>query len=254
MSASTAAVTAGNFNEEAFNKWKDKRKELSGENTVENTGGGDGAHTHGAGGEVIDEAPTTFKSSPAKIANVGYNYKPFKMKASGAKYNNSPIEKNFGPAKLRGFGVGGLKGGVQGDPQAKTGVGSGLNMGASVGSSPAKGWFKKMLGKAKDVATGKGVLGAVVNPVGALMRKTGVVGGEDPAQAATGGIAEAGAASAVPPHGDEAHTGSAGPVESGGKNLAGTGEGVDPAAMEKMKAQLPSKFGRAGGTASGTAV
>ena len=32
--------------------------------------------------------------SPAKIKNVGYNYKPFEMKAK--KHGNSPINKNIG--------------------------------------------------------------------------------------------------------------------------------------------------------------
>ena len=60
----------------------------------------------------------------------------YKMPASGAKYNNSPINKNFGDAKARGFdspldlksfGVGGLPGGVSGKPHSKTGAGGKFN-------------------------------------------------------------------------------------------------------------------------------
>jgi len=181
-------------------------------------------------------------------------YAPFKMAA--ADHGNSPIDKNFGSPAHRGFNIGGLIGGEPGKPHAKTGVGSGLNY-AAVGSSPAKGWWKKLKSKVKDVATGKGVLGAIVNPVGAIMRKTGMGPEEQaPAEAAAGGIAEAGAAQAVPMHGEESHTGGAGPVGSaieGGmtKSLAGSGEGIDPAKLEKLKAASP-KFGRMGGAAGGT--
>ena len=60
----------------------------------------------------------------------------YKMPASGAKYNNSPINKNFGDAKARGFdspfdlksfGVGGLPGGASGKPHSKTGPGGKFN-------------------------------------------------------------------------------------------------------------------------------
>lgn len=56
----------------------------------------------------------------------------YKMPASGTKYNNSPINKNFGDSKARGFdspldlksfGVGSLKGGVSAKPRSKTGAG-----------------------------------------------------------------------------------------------------------------------------------
>ena len=35
--------------------------------------------------------------------NAPTQYAPIKMKASGAKYNNSPIEKNYGSPAHRGF-------------------------------------------------------------------------------------------------------------------------------------------------------
>jgi len=121
--------------------------------------------------------------------NTPIQYAPFKMKASGAKYNNSPIEKNFGPAKLRGFNVGGLKGGVQGDPQAKTGVGSGLNMGVAVGSSPAKKWWKKAARIAAGVATG-GLSEVAIAGKKALDKRKAAKEAEAAAQAETGGIAQ----------------------------------------------------------------
>ena len=140
-------------------------------------------------------------------------YAPFKMAA--ADYGNSPIEKNFGPAKLRGFNTGGLIGGVQGKTQAKTGVGSSLNMGAAVGSSPNKFW-KKMKKKARKMLGMDKVADVIKNVTG--------MGGDDPAEAEAGGIAEAGAAQAVPMHGEESHTGGAGPVGGGGKQIAGAGD------------------------------
>ena len=60
----------------------------------------------------------------------------YKMPASGAKYKNSPVNKNFGDAKARGFdspldlksfGVGSLKGGVSAKPRSKTGAGGKFN-------------------------------------------------------------------------------------------------------------------------------
>ena len=114
---------------------------------------GDEAHTDSNDGavggeaaitneEVTADTPVAFKSSPAKIKNVGYNYKPFEMKAKG--HNNSPIEKNYGSPAQRGIATSkGLAGGEPGKPQAKTGVGSGLNF-AAVGSSPAKGFWDKV--------------------------------------------------------------------------------------------------------------
>ena len=38
-------------------------------------------------------------------------------------------------------------------------------------NSPAKGLFGKILGGAKDAISGKGALGAVINPVGAIASK-----------------------------------------------------------------------------------
>ena len=127
----------------------------TGENTIENPDAveelkqednvashGDGSHTHG---EVTAEAPETnstmqkasaitFSSSPAKIAGVGYNNPSFRMKASGPKYNNSPIEKNFGSPAHRGFATFGV-----GSTEKQGGVGADLE--PPLKSSPAKGFF-----------------------------------------------------------------------------------------------------------------
>jgi len=99
-------------------------------------------------------------ASPNKIKNVGYDYKPFQMKAAGPKYKNSPIEKNYGSPAQRGFD---FTGGV-GSKEMEGGVGSAFDY-----ASPAKGFWdkvksfgkkaldplglkKKLFGKKKDPA------------------------------------------------------------------------------------------------------
>jgi hypothetical protein len=168
--------------------------------------------------------------------NAPIQYAPFKMKASGAKYNNSPIEKNFGPAKLRGFNVGGLKGGVQGDPQAKTGVGSGLNMGVAVGSSPAKKWWKKAARIAAGVATG-GLSEVAIAGKKALDKRKAAKEAEAAAQAETGGIAQGGGGDVgVPPH---THNPGDGSIEApgGGAGDSMAGDAVAGAFREKSEAK-----------------
>ena len=123
------------------------------------TGGAVGNETAIANEEATADTALAFKSSPAKNMKTGdYSqgfeggtggYKPFEMKAK--KYNNSPIEKNYGSPAQRGIATSkGLAGGEPGKPQAKTGVGSGLNF-AAVGSSPAKGFFSKIRKAAKNI-------------------------------------------------------------------------------------------------------
>ena len=75
-------------------------------------------------------------ASPNKIKNVGYDYKPFQMKASGTKYKNSPINKNYGSPAQRGFD---FTGGV-GSTEKEGGVGSSLLM-----KSPAKGFLPNIV-------------------------------------------------------------------------------------------------------------
>ena len=106
-------------------------------------------------------------ASPNKIKNVGYDYKPFQMKASGARYNNSPIEKNYGTPAQRG---------IEDMPAfgTKSSEMDGIPYAGGVGSSPAKGWLSnvrdKIMGRAKKAkekvqGIGKGILG--INDQGA---------------------------------------------------------------------------------------
>ena len=158
---------------------------------------GDEAHTDSGDGVVGSEAaiadeestadtPVAFKSSPAKIKNVGYNYKPFEMKAK--KYNNSPIEKNYGSPAQRGIATPkGLIGGERGKPQADSGPGSGL-LYATVGSSPTKGWFSNIGKAVKKVAK------KAIDPLGIFKKKKAEeaaagAGAGAAAGTATGGVA-----------------------------------------------------------------
>ena len=142
-------------------------------------------------------SPATFKS-PITIGGVGYGYKPFAMKASGPKYNNSPIHKNFGTSIDRGFGVDNPE--MKGIPYASVGGSA---------DSPVK--FFKAIGRAVRGVVKK-VKGTVDKAIGGAKKHVdqtlGIGGGEK------GG--------AVAPHGDEAHTG-------GGAVGTGEGEAVEPA-------------------------
>ena len=90
--------------------------------------------------------------------------------------------------------------------------GSGINYGATVGSSPAKGWLSNIASSAKKAfgIGGKGGGGGAA-PVAA-----------DPA---TAQAVEGGDAPAVPPHGDESHSGGA---------IGGEAAGGEPAPFEAM--------------------
>ena len=137
MAASTAVAAAGG--NPAVKQFLERKKKQRAGKAIPH---GDEAHIDSgtedaseSAAPVEEDTPVAFKSSPAKIKNVGYNYKPFEMKAKG--HNNSPIEKNYGSPAQRGIATSkGLAGGEPGKPQAKTGVGSGINF-AAVGSSPA---------------------------------------------------------------------------------------------------------------------
>tara|TARA_R100001082_G_scaffold99396_1_gene68121 strand:- start:37 stop:627 length:591 start_codon:yes stop_codon:yes gene_type:complete len=187
--------------------------------------------------------PTDRESYKINYGGVG-KYTPFQMKA--ADHGNSPVEKNWGTADQRGFPLKafGTKD-SDGVDKISTTPGMPFKGQAAVGSSPAKGFWKKL----KRV--GAGVLTGGISEVvrAAKNRKAEAAA----AEASAGGIAEAGAAGTVPMHGEESHTGGAGPVGSAieGKNLAGAGGGGEEhaAALEKLKAANPSKFGRLhGGT------
>ena len=142
-------------------------------------------------------SPATFKS-PLTIGGVGYGYKPFAMKASGPKYNNSPIHKNFGTSIDRGFGVDNPE--MKGIPYASVGGSA---------DSPVK--FFKAIGRAVRGVVKK-VKGTVDKAIGGAKKHVdltlGLVGGVK-------GVA-------VAPHVDEAHTG-------GGAVGTGEGEAVEPA-------------------------
>ena len=66
---------------------------------------GDEAHTGGAAETMMagaaNEAATAKPKKKKLWGGLGGLF--YKMPASGAKYNNSPINKNFGDAKARGF-------------------------------------------------------------------------------------------------------------------------------------------------------
>jgi len=84
-------------------------------------------------------------ASPTKIKNVGYNYKPFEMKAKA--HGNSPVDKNFGTKEVR-------------FPSSLPYMSSA----GGVGSSPAKGWFKNIAKKVGGFAKK-----AIGGPVGAAL-------------------------------------------------------------------------------------
>ena len=169
--------------------------------------------------------PEEIFKKQAKEASGGTGYVPFTL--SAAKYNNSPIEKNFGSPIQRGITTH-----IESNNPEAVSQRSGT-LYASVGSSPAKGWFKKLVGGAKKAISGKGVLGALVNPAAAIARKTGLIGKDDeeknPAETAADAAQAAQTAAsggAVPPH---THDESGGVVGGGGETVA-TGDPMIDAA------------------------
>ena len=172
-------------------------------------------------------------ASPNKIKGVGYNYKPFEMKAKG--HNNSPIEKNFGTPLQRGIATSkGLSGGEPGKPQAKTGVGSALNY-AAVGSSPAKGFWDKV----KSI--GKKALGVKKK----VDDKLGI---KDPLQKGAESMLAKDGSDHTHPEFAELQEAAAAPAAAATAPAAVEGD-VDPAAqaaaMEKLKGtRMGGKFGR----------
>lgn len=182
-------------------------------------------------------------------------YTPYKMAAVGS----SPIIKNFGtkeerghtdgsPNTMRTFGID--------STEDEGGVGSGLNS----GSSPAKGWFSNIAKKVGGAVKGIGKkVGGVVG--GAL----GLQSAGDPAEAAVAGASE----TAVPPHGDEAHSGGAiggapeaepafqamdrkGFMGMGGAERKEYMGGLDKSQRkEQMSAMMPKPFGGGGGVGGG---
>ena len=162
-------------------------------------------------------------------------YAPFKMKASGAKYNNSPIEKNYGSPAHRGFAD--FTGGV-GSKEMDGGVGTAFDyaspnkfMGGMFG---AGGLGRRMIDRLRGGNKGPGATladaGQAARDAIAQAKANEQVEGEAGVMPDAGGE---GAEMAVPPHGDEAHTGGGGGVMTGGGKVIGKGGG--------------GKFGRLGG-------
>jgi len=180
----------------------------------------------GTYGSTVGRPP---KKSPNKIKNVGYDYKPFQMKAAGPKYKNSPIEKNYGSPAQRGFD---FTGGV-GSKEMEGGVGSAFDY-----ASPAKGWFSNIAKKVKRV--GAGVLtGGISEIVRARKKKKQAAAAAAAGAEASGGIASIGGGGEVPQHGDEAHAGGGG--KQGGKMWGGLSGANATAGGGGM-----GKFGRMG--------
>jgi len=161
------------------------------------------------------------------------------MKASGVQYNNSPIEKNYGSPAHRGFAD--FTGGV-GSKEMDGGVGTAFDY-----ASPNKffgrlakgalGLGKKLLGGGGGgPAAGLAMAGADIKAKMAEAIANAKAGEQAEGEAAM--VADAGgegAEMAVPPHGDEAHTGGGGggakqKIWGGiGKRVGGTMGGFNPA-------------------------
>ena len=139
-------------------------------------------------------------------------YTPYKMAAVGS----SPITKNFGDKEQRGFKESPvtLKTFGVDDSDGVDKISTTPNKSVSVGSSPAKGWLSNIASSAKK-AFGIGGRGG------------GGGGGAAPVAAdpATAQAVEGGDAPAVPPHGDESHSGGA---------IGGEAAGGEPAPFEAM--------------------
>ena len=161
------------------------------------------------------------------------SYKPFKMlghEHPGIKQRGMPM-KSFDAS-------GGAINEEMTDKIDKN-PGSGINYGASVGSESPVKFFGAIRRAAKKLtAKAKGVVGAI----------TGKGGAEAAAEGAVDDVpVEGGGEGAVPPHGDEAHTGGAiggGAEAGGGGGVFNVGEaisgmeGLDKAGMKEYMGQF----------------
>lgn len=93
---------------------------------------GDEAHNSGGSNNVMNQENTKRRFGGIGGLMGGLFYK---MPSAG-KYNNSPMEKNYGtptqrgfktPLELKSFGIGSIKGGVTAKPRSKTGAGGKFN-------------------------------------------------------------------------------------------------------------------------------
>ena len=128
-------------------------------------------------------------SNPELTKNSPAGYAPFKMMG-----HEHPGIKQRSPATLKAFGTK--------DSDMPDKISTTPNKMTAVGSSPAKGWMSNIMGAAKKVFGGGKDKGASTN-----------VGTKPPEEDMVTGIGTpvegGGDGGAVPPHGDEAHTGGA---------------------------------------------
>ena len=159
-------------------------------------------------------------------------YAPFKMKAK----NNDPMTKNYGPVapgKMRAFGT------KDSDMPDKVSTTPGMPYAGGVSSSPAKigafGLAKRLFGGGGSGAPGLQTTAAGMKAKMAEALAKAKAGEQAEGEAAM--MADAGgegAEIAVPPHGDEAHTGGGGggakqKIWGGiGKRVGGTMGGFNP--------------------------
>ena len=139
-------------------------------------------------------------------------YAPFKMKAK----NNDPMTKNYGPVapgKMRAFGT------KDSDMPDKVSTTPGMPYAGGVSSSPAKigavGLAKRLFGGGGSGAPGLQTTAAGMKAKMAEALAKAKAGEQAEGEAAMMADADASAAGggpeiAVPPHGDEAHTGGGG--------------------------------------------
>ena len=158
--------------------------------------------------------------------------KPFKMKAE----NNDPMTKNYGPVapgKMRAFGT------KDSEMPDKVSTTPGMPYAGGVSSSPAKigafGLAKRLFGGGGSGAPGLQTTAAGMKAKMAEALAKAKAGEQAEGEAAM--VADAGgegAEMAVPPHGDEAHTGGGGggakqKIWGGiGKRVGGTMGGFNP--------------------------
>jgi hypothetical protein len=171
-------------------------------------------------GGMANMASSFMYKSPAKNMKTGdyaqsfeKGYKPYQMKAAG-KYNNSPIEKNYGSPAQRGFNQMAAFGTKSNEMDG--GVGSAFDY-----ASPAKGWFKNLAKKLNPVRHVKNLIQGVKTGDMKSILTGGLLKGKKGDAAAD---AQAGAeGGAVSPH---SHNPGDGSIEAPGGG--GDGDAIGP--------------------------
>ena len=157
--------------------------------------------------------PTDIKSYEIKYGGVGKSpntYAPFKMKAK----NNDPMTKNYGPVapgKMRAFGT------KDSDMPDKVSTTPGMPYAGGVGESPNKFFgggagnlLGRMFGKGGGGGPAAGLAMAGADIKAKMAEAIANAKAGEQAEGEEGMMADAGgegAEMAIPPHGDEAHTG-----------------------------------------------